>query len=66
MPFTFKLSRRLACSRKARTWLPLAVALATVLGCEPVRSLSSDNPLSSLVVKPDSVILDPSDRKSVV
>src|SRR5438034_8301573 len=58
MPFTFKLSQRLA-----RMKLPLAIAAAAFAACElPVRVTdpnSPNSPVVQIVSSPDTVTLDP-------
>src|SRR5256886_3391015 len=65
MPFTFKLSVRLA-----RRTLPLVIAAATFAACElPVRSTAPTPPNSSvvqIVSSPDTVTLDPDQTQQFV
>jgi uncharacterized protein YjdB len=65
MPFTFKLSQRLA-----RMKLPLAVAAAAFAACEmPVRitdPTSPNSPVVQIVSSPDTVTLDPDQTQQFV
>src|SRR6059036_3833816 len=65
MPFTFKLSQRLA-----RMKLPLAIAAAAFAACElPVRVTdpnSPNSPVVQIVSSPDTVTLDPDQTQQFV
>src|SRR2546430_3263891 len=65
MPFTFKLSVRLA-----RRTLPLVIAAATFAACElPVRSTAPthrNSPVVQIVSSPDTVTLDPDQTQQFV
>src|SRR5437899_12205712 len=65
MPFTFKLSQRLA-----RMKLPLAIAAAAFAACElPVRVTDPtppNSPVVQIVSSPDSVTLDPDQTQQFV
>src|SRR6266487_3325019 len=58
MPFTFKLSQRLARMRMAALTIPAVTAVLTACDLRP-RGTGVDNPVTQVIVFPDSLTLDP-------
>jgi len=59
MPFTFKLSKRLALIKAASLLLPVAALVIASCDIRPRSSTGVDNPVAQIVVYPDTLTLDP-------
>src|SRR5204862_8049363 len=59
MPFTFKLSKRLALIKAASLLLPVAALVIASCDIRPRSSTGIDNPAAQIVVYPDRLTLDP-------
>src|SRR5216110_712742 len=59
MPFTFKLSKRLALIKAASLLLPVAALVIASCDLQPRSGTGVDNPVAQIVVYPDTLTLDP-------
>jgi uncharacterized protein YjdB len=59
MPFTFKLSQRLARIRVAAVVIPAAAAVLTACDVRRNPGTGVDNPVAQVIVSPDTLTLDP-------
>src|SRR6266545_2499188 len=59
MPFTFKLSQRLARMRLAALTFPAAAAVLTACDMQRNPGTGVDDPVTQVIVSPDSLMLDP-------
>ncbi len=59
MPFTFKLSQRLARMRLAALTIPAAAAVLTACDMQRNPGTGVDDPVTQVIVSPDSLMLDP-------